>query len=109
MRIISLQEAATRSNRALRTLQRQIAAGDGPPVVEISPRRRGILETDFENWLLAHQRTAWRCRAPSCICRAADIAALLGQNRDHCREIEALEALLAEKEERIAELEAARR
>ena len=56
MRAISLQEGADRSNQSLRTLQRQIAEGKGPPILEISEWRRGILESDFEDWLLTRQR-----------------------------------------------------
>jgi hypothetical protein len=56
MRVISLQEGANRAGQSLRTFQRQIAEGKGPPIVEISERRRGILESDFEQWLLARRR-----------------------------------------------------
>jgi hypothetical protein len=56
MRVISFAEGAERSNQSLRTFQRQIADGKGPPVIEISERRRGILEVDFEVWLLSRRR-----------------------------------------------------
>ena len=56
MRVMSLQEGADRSGQHLRTFQRQIAEGKGPPIVEISERRRGILESDFEAWLLSRRR-----------------------------------------------------
>ena len=62
MRIISLQEGAARSSRSLRTLQRQIAEGKGPPVVKVTERRRGILEPEFEEGLRAHRRTVPRNR-----------------------------------------------
>jgi hypothetical protein len=58
MRVLGFIEAAERSDQSVRTLQRQIAKGEGPRVVEISERRRGILESDFEAWLLARRRPA---------------------------------------------------
>ena len=64
MRIISLVEAANRANQSLRTLQRQIAEGNGPAVFDISERRRGILESDFEEWLLARRRPVLEPPAP---------------------------------------------
>jgi hypothetical protein len=56
MRVLSYDECADRGGICRRTFERTIADGDGPPVVEISARRRGILETDFEAWLLARRR-----------------------------------------------------
>ena len=56
MRVISLLEGAVRSNQSLRTFQRTIERGEGPPIIEISQRRRGILQADFEAWLLARRR-----------------------------------------------------
>ena len=64
VRIISLAEAAERSNQSLRTLQRQIAEGNGPAVFEVSERRRGILESDFEHWLLTRRRPVLEPPAP---------------------------------------------
>jgi hypothetical protein len=59
MRVISLSDGAVRSNQSLRTFQRTIERGEGPPIIEISKRRRGILESDFEAWLLEHSRIGW--------------------------------------------------
>jgi len=56
MRVLSYDECANRSGTCRRTFERTIADGNGPPVVEISARRRGILETDFDAWLLARRR-----------------------------------------------------
>jgi hypothetical protein len=58
IRVLGLGVCAERADQSLRTLQRQIAEGKGPPIVEISQRRRGILESDFEAWLLARRRPA---------------------------------------------------
>jgi predicted DNA-binding transcriptional regulator AlpA len=57
-RVISLDESAKRANIVRRSLERLIANGEGPAVVHISKRRRGILETDLEQWLLSRRRPA---------------------------------------------------
>jgi hypothetical protein len=51
-------EAAKRAGIVRRSLERLIAEGEGPAVVHISQRRRGILETDLETWLLSRRRAA---------------------------------------------------
>ena len=56
MRVISFREVAERTNLSVRTLQRQIAKGQGPAVTVISERRLGILEGDLEQWLLGRRR-----------------------------------------------------
>ncbi len=56
MRILRYEEAAERAGLVRRSLERLIAAGEGPSVVHVSQRRRGILESDFENWLLSRRR-----------------------------------------------------
>jgi hypothetical protein len=58
MRVITLQEAADRASFTLRTLQREFALGRGPATIVLSTRRRGILESDFEAWLLSRRRAA---------------------------------------------------
>ena len=58
MRVITFQEAADRASITLRTLQREFALGRGPTTIALSTRRRGVLETDFEAWLLARRRPA---------------------------------------------------
>jgi hypothetical protein len=35
-----------------------ISVGEGPTVTNISARRRGILDTDFEAWILKRRRPA---------------------------------------------------
>lgn len=64
MRVLSYGECAARSNQSLRNFQRELAVGKGPPVIEISERRRGILESDFEAWLLAKRRPVLEAPAP---------------------------------------------
>src|SRR5215470_4087840 len=56
--VYSYDEAAATTGVARRTLERLIALGQGPAVIELSPRRRGILETDLRLWLE-------RCRRPA--------------------------------------------
>lgn len=56
MRVLSLDECAERADIVRRTLDRAIARGEGPPVVDITARRRGVLEADYEAWLLGRRR-----------------------------------------------------
>lgn len=58
MQVISYQEAAERAGIVRRSLERLIAHGEGPAVVHISERRRGILEHDLELWLLSRRHAA---------------------------------------------------
>jgi predicted DNA-binding transcriptional regulator AlpA len=56
MKILSYNECAERAGIARRSFERMIADGKGPPVVEITDRRRGVIEDDFNNWLLSRRR-----------------------------------------------------
>ena len=56
MQVLSYNQAAARANLCRRSFERLIALGIGPAIIEISTRRRGILESDFEAWLLARRR-----------------------------------------------------
>ena len=58
MKVLSYNECAARAGIVRRTLERAIADGYGPPVIEITARRRGVLETDLEAWLIARRRPA---------------------------------------------------
>jgi hypothetical protein len=58
MRVASFDECAGRANIARRTLEREIAKGKGPAVVHISARRREVLESDLEKWLLSRRKAA---------------------------------------------------
>jgi hypothetical protein len=55
MQVITYQEAAERAGIVRRSLERLIAKGEGPAVVHVSIRRRGILEHDLEAWLLSRR------------------------------------------------------
>jgi hypothetical protein len=56
--VYSYNQAAAITGLARRTLERLIAVGGGPPVIELSSRRRGILETDLQIWLNSRRRLA---------------------------------------------------
>jgi predicted DNA-binding transcriptional regulator AlpA len=56
MQVLSFPEAAARSGIVKRTLERLIVAGDGPPVVQLTGRRVGILESDLEAWINSRRR-----------------------------------------------------
>jgi predicted DNA-binding transcriptional regulator AlpA len=58
MQVLSYDQAAARAGIVRRTLERMISIGEGPAVIKISQRRRGILESDFEEWLLKRRRPA---------------------------------------------------
>jgi hypothetical protein len=56
--VYSLNEAAAIVGVARRTIERSVARGEGPAVIDLSPRRRGVLETDLISWLRKRRRTA---------------------------------------------------
>jgi hypothetical protein len=56
MQVLSLNEFAKRAGFTRRTLERCIALGEGPPVVDLSPRRRGIIDEDGDAWLRSRRR-----------------------------------------------------
>jgi predicted DNA-binding transcriptional regulator AlpA len=58
MQILSYDEAAKRIGLVRRSLERLISKGEGPAVIHISPRRRGIVEADLERWAMARRRPA---------------------------------------------------
>ncbi len=58
MRVLSYNEAAAKAGIVRRTLERLISIGEGPAVIEISARRRGVLDSDLEAWLLKRRRPA---------------------------------------------------
>ena len=65
MKVLNYNECAQQSGIVRRTFERPIASGEGPPIVEISLRRRGVIEADFEAWLLKRRRSAPGCTAES--------------------------------------------
>ena len=62
--VYSLNEAAAIVGVARRTIERLVARGQGPAVIDLSPRRRGVLETDLISWLRKRRRTGRVHREP---------------------------------------------
>jgi hypothetical protein len=56
MQVLDYSEAAARAGIVRRSLERLVAAGEGPPVVRISARRCGVLENDLNERLLSRRR-----------------------------------------------------
>ncbi len=56
--VYTYNQAAAITGLARRTLERLIALGKGPAIIELSPRRRGILESDLITWLHKRRRPA---------------------------------------------------
>lgn len=56
--VYTLNQAAEVTGVARRTLERLIADGTGPAVIDLSPRRVGILADDLEQWLGSRRRPA---------------------------------------------------
>jgi hypothetical protein len=58
MQVLNYTEAAARAGIVRRTLERLISLGEGPAVINLSARRRGILDRDLDAWLLKRRRPA---------------------------------------------------
>ena len=58
MQVLSYNEAAARAGIVRRTLERLISIGEGPATIELSRRRRGVLDRDLEAWLMKRRRPA---------------------------------------------------
>ena len=57
-RVLSKQEVARRLGCSERNVDRLVGIGDGPPMIQVSPRRRGVLESEFIAWLASRSRVA---------------------------------------------------
>lgn len=53
VQVLDYSEAAKRAGIVRRTLERLIKKGEGPAIIQISIRRKGVLESDLEAWLNA--------------------------------------------------------
>lgn len=51
MRVVDLPECARIAGVSLSTFRRRIDAGDGPPLVRMSPRRIGVRAVDLKRWI----------------------------------------------------------
>jgi excisionase family DNA binding protein len=58
LRILSLAEVAERLGCSRRTIERAISIGEGPTLMQISMRRIGIAEHDYEAWIARRRRPA---------------------------------------------------
>jgi len=56
MQVLSLDQAAFRAGIVRRTLERLLAVGEGPAVIQLSKRRVGIAEAALDSWLNARRR-----------------------------------------------------
>jgi predicted DNA-binding transcriptional regulator AlpA len=56
-KILSMKEIAELEGRSLRSVQRQNKAGEGPPLIQLSPRRIGVDEDDYRAWVEARRLT----------------------------------------------------
>jgi predicted DNA-binding transcriptional regulator AlpA len=56
LRILTKKEAAQRNRISLRLLERLIASGEGPPIIQLGARRVGIDEDDNDAWLRSRRR-----------------------------------------------------
>ena len=59
LKIISIAEVARRAGVAKRTVERSIADGRGPTKVQITKRRVGVFEDEYERWV-----NSGRCPTP---------------------------------------------
>jgi predicted DNA-binding transcriptional regulator AlpA len=57
LHVISVREFAKRCGLSVATVKRIIAAGDGPPVFQLSPRRIGIRLSDAYAWIESRVRS----------------------------------------------------
>jgi hypothetical protein len=58
MRVLGYDEAAERADITRRSFERLVAAGEGPAIIHVSPRRVGVLDVDLDNWLMSRRRRA---------------------------------------------------
>jgi hypothetical protein len=58
MQILSYDEAAKRASLVRRSLERLLAIGEGPAIIHLGKRRRGILDEDLDRWLLSRPHPA---------------------------------------------------
>ena len=62
--VYTYNQAAAITGLARRTLERLIALGEGPAIIELSPRRRGILASDLRDWVQRRRRSPTRRTEP---------------------------------------------
>jgi hypothetical protein len=55
MQVLTFDEAAKRASLTRRSIERLLSIGEGPAIIYLGKRRRGILETDLSEWLLSRR------------------------------------------------------
>jgi predicted DNA-binding transcriptional regulator AlpA len=55
-RVLTVAQFAEMNSLGLRTAKRLIAAGNGPPILQLTSKRIGIRETDAARWQAARLR-----------------------------------------------------
>jgi hypothetical protein len=63
LRVYSIEEWAALSGISKRSCEELLATGEGPPLVRLTPKRRGIRAIDLANWQLARLLPRPRKRA----------------------------------------------
>jgi len=56
MNVLNTKEGAKRLGVCKRTLERLIELGEGPTTIQLTARRKGILESDFNEWMAARRK-----------------------------------------------------
>jgi len=51
MIVLTFDEAAKRASLTRRSIERLLSIGEGPAIVALGKRRRGILDRDLDAWL----------------------------------------------------------
>jgi predicted DNA-binding transcriptional regulator AlpA len=55
MKILSIGEATTALGVSGPTFWRMMKSGDGPPIIQLSARRKGVIESDLLAWARSRQ------------------------------------------------------
>jgi predicted DNA-binding transcriptional regulator AlpA len=58
LKVLSIRECAALNGISWMTLKRRIKAGDGPQIIQISPKRIGVRVIDNRRWQEARLRSA---------------------------------------------------
>jgi predicted DNA-binding transcriptional regulator AlpA len=55
MVVLTFEEAAKKATLTRRSIERLLSIGEGPAVIALGKRRRGILDVDLEEWLASRR------------------------------------------------------
>jgi predicted DNA-binding transcriptional regulator AlpA len=58
LKVLTLRECAALNGISMMTLKRRIKAGDGPRILQISPKRIGVRVIDARRWQESRLRSA---------------------------------------------------